>query len=100
MNCLMKDTALDYLFVCVGTGGVISGSALAQGEWRRDAQQSMEQGGIYLLHRYALDNCGWSPTQCIRKLTTFAIMKKHVVRGSSDEVLVDNMRLFGKRMKK
>mmetsp|Transcript_15994 Transcript_15994/g.20900 ORF Transcript_15994/g.20900 Transcript_15994/m.20900 type:complete len:344 (-) Transcript_15994:134-1165(-) len=107
-----KGVALDYLFVCVGGGGLISGCALAahtlapdckvigvEPEAGNDAQQSMEKGEICRIDTPQTIADG-AQTQFIGNLT-FAIMKKHVDRiiTVSDDELIDNMRFFGERMK-
>jgi threo-3-hydroxy-L-aspartate ammonia-lyase len=107
-----KGIALDYLFVCVGGGGLISGCALAakalspnckvigvEPEAGNDAQQSLKRGEIVKIPTPATIADG-AQTQYIGKLT-FAIMKDHVdhIITVSDEELIEGMRFFGERMK-
>lgn len=105
-------TVLDYLFVCVGGGGLISGCALAAGELApnakvigvepeagNDAQQSLETGKIVTIATPKTIADG-AQTPFLGKLT-FAIMKERVdkIITVSDEELVEGMRFFGERMK-
>jgi threonine dehydratase len=103
---------LDYLFVCVGGGGLISGCALAAGELApdckvigvepeagNDAQQSLQSGQIVHIETPKTIADG-AQTQKIGKLT-FEIMKRrvHKIITVSDQDLIDGMRFFGERMK-
>lgn len=103
---------LDYLFVCVGGGGLIGGCALSanalspnckvigvEPEAGNDAQQSMEKGEIVKIGTPATIADG-AQTQYIGKLT-FAIMKDKVnkIITVSDDELVEGMRFIGERMK-
>eukprot|EP00980_Cylindrotheca_fusiformis_P009827 scaffold2164_cov106-Cylindrotheca_fusiformis.AAC.10 len=105
-------TTLDYLFVCVGGGGLISGCSLAAGklaphckvigvepEAGNDAQQSLETGQIVTIDTPKTIADG-AQTPFIGKLT-FEIMKQRVEKivTVSDEELIDGMRFFGERMK-
>mmetsp|Transcript_1313 Transcript_1313/g.1973 ORF Transcript_1313/g.1973 Transcript_1313/m.1973 type:complete len:351 (+) Transcript_1313:117-1169(+) len=104
--------ALDYLFVCVGGGGLISGCSLAanalapnckvigvEPEAGNDAQQSLEQGKIIKIDTPSTIADG-AQTQAIGNLT-FAIMKRrvdHIITVSDDE-LIHEMRYLGERLK-
>jgi threonine dehydratase len=105
-------TSLDYLFVCVGGGGLISGCALAAGELApkckvigvepeagNDAQRSLETGQIVQIDTPKTIADG-AQTPFIGKLP-FEIMKKRVEKiiTVSDEELIVGMRYFGERMK-
>jgi threo-3-hydroxy-L-aspartate ammonia-lyase len=107
-----KGIDLDYLFVCVGGGGLISGCSLAakalspickvigvEPEAGNDAQQSLKRGEIVKIPTPATIADG-AQTQYIGKLT-FAIMKDNVdsIITVSDEELVEGMRFFGETMK-
>lgn len=104
--------SLDYLFVCVGGGGLISGCALAaealnpnckvigvEPEAGNDAQQSLEQGKIVTIDTPTTIADG-AQTQCIGDLT-FSIMKENVdgIVTVSDDDLIHEMRFLGERMK-
>ena len=104
--------ALDTLFVCVGGGGLISGSALAaralapackvigvEPEAGNDAQQSMRSGTIVRIDTPRTIADG-AQTQSVGKLT-FAIMRRDVddIMTVSDAQLVETMRFFAERMK-
>ena len=103
---------LDYLFVCVGGGGLISGCALAakhfnpnckvigvEPEAGNDAQRSLAEGQIVHI---ATPNtiADGAQTQHVGKLT-FEIMKTHLekIMTVSDQELVNEMKFFGERMK-
>lgn len=103
---------LDYLFVCVGGGGLISGSAIAaahlspdcnvigvEPEAGNDAQQSLRSGGIVHI---PLPNtiADGAQTQQIGKLV-LPIMQAHVkdIVTVSDDLLRKQMRFFAERMK-
>lgn len=103
---------LDYLFVCVGGGGLISGCALAaealapnckvigvEPEAGNDAQRSLASGEIVHIETPQTIADG-AQTQHIGKLT-FQIMKEKVTKiiTVSDEDLVEDMKFFGERMK-
>jgi threonine dehydratase len=103
---------LDYLFVCVGGGGLISGCALAasslapncrvigvEPEAGNDAQQSLAKGEIVKIGTPPTIADG-AQTQYIGQLT-FEIMKEnvHEIITVSDEELIDGMRFLGERMK-
>mmetsp|Transcript_12943 Transcript_12943/g.21137 ORF Transcript_12943/g.21137 Transcript_12943/m.21137 type:complete len:169 (+) Transcript_12943:3-509(+) len=107
-----ESITLDYLFVCVGGGGLISGISLAakalspqtkiigvEPEAGNDAQQSLEQGRIVHIETPRTIADG-AQTQHLGNLT-FAIMKEHVSQmiTVTDEELVDGMKFFGERMK-
>mmetsp|Transcript_26137 Transcript_26137/g.39557 ORF Transcript_26137/g.39557 Transcript_26137/m.39557 type:complete len:338 (+) Transcript_26137:63-1076(+) len=115
IKCVKEDygvESLDYLFVCVGGGGLISGCALAaealnpnckvigvEPEAGNDAQQSLEQGKIVTIDTPATIADG-AQTQCIGDLT-FSIMKQKVdcIVTVSDDDLIHEMRFLGERMK-
>jgi len=103
---------LDYLFVCTGGGGLISGSALAakamspqcrvigvEPEAGNDAQQSLRAGRIVNIDTPKTIADG-AQTQHIGQLT-FAIMRRdvHDIVTVSDAQLVQAMRFFAERMK-
>ena len=103
---------LDYLFVCVGGGGLISGCALAaeklapgckvigvEPEAGNDAQQSLEKGEIVHIETPKTIADG-AQTQHIGKLT-FEIMSKKVEKiiTVTDEQLIDELRFFDEKMK-
>jgi threonine dehydratase len=104
--------ALDYLFVCVGGGGLISGCALAAAELSpgckiigvepaagNDAQQSLRSGRIV---RIAVPQtiADGAQTPALGKLT-FPIIQRLVsdIVTVSDHQLLAQMRLFAMRMK-
>ena len=103
---------LDSLFVCLGGGGLLSGSALAakalsprcaiygvEPEAGNDGQQSLRQGSIV---RIAVPNtiADGAQTQSLGR-QTFEIIRRDVtdILTASDEELVDCMRFFATRMK-
>lgn len=107
-----SNITLDYLFVCVGGGGLISGIGLSvkelspdtkiigvEPEAGNDAQQSMEQDRIVHIDTPKTIADG-AQTQHLGELT-FAIMKQHVSKiiTVTDEQLIDEMKFFGERMK-
>ena len=107
-----KSVTLDYVFVCVGGGGLISGISLAvkelspntkiigvEPEAGNDAQQSLEQGQIVHIETPKTIADG-AQTQHLGDLT-FDIMQRNVSKiiTVSDEELVDEMKFFGERMK-
>lgn len=104
--------ALDHLFVCVGGGGLISGSALAaralapackvvgvEPEAGNDAQQSLRTGAIVTIPTPRTIADG-AQTQNIGALT-FAIIQRDVndIVTVTDAQLVEAMRFFAERMK-
>ena len=104
--------ALDYLFVCLGGGGLLSGSALAakalspqcriygvEPEAGNDAQQSMRAGRIVRIDTPQTIADG-AQTQSLGNLT-FEIIRRDVdeVLTATDAELVDAMRFFASRMK-
>ena len=104
--------ALDYLFVCLGGGGLLSGCALAaravsphcrvigvEPEAGNDAQQSFRSGQIVTIATPRTIADG-AQTQALGALT-FAIIRRDVddVVTASDAQLVDAMRFFAERMK-
>ncbi|MEO7007666.1 MAG: pyridoxal-phosphate dependent enzyme, partial [Caldimonas sp.] len=104
--------ALDALFVCMGGGGLVSGSALAaralapnckvygvEPEAGNDGQQSFRSGSIVRIDTPKTIADG-AQTQAVGALT-FAIIRRDVddVLTASDAELVDAMRFFATRMK-
>jgi len=110
---LFEETGpLDFLFVCVGGGGLIAGCALAahelspgcqvygvEPEAGNDAQQSLRSGRIVRIPvpRTIADG---AQTPCVGQLT-FPIMQRLVrdILTVSDEQLRTQMRFFAQRMK-
>jgi threonine dehydratase len=107
-----KSITLDYLFVCVGGGGLISGISLAvkelspstqiigvEPEAGNDAQQSMQQGQIVHIETPKTIADG-AQTQHLGELT-FDIMQRNVSKiiTVTDEQLIDEMKFFSERMK-
>jgi len=103
---------LDYLFVCLGGGGLLSGSALVaravsphcrvigvEPEAGNDGQQSFRSGQIVTIETPRTIADG-AQTQFLGQLT-FAIIRRAVddVLTVSDSQLVDAMRFFAERMK-
>ena len=104
--------ALDSLFVCLGGGGLLSGSALAakalaprcavygvEPEAGNDGQQSFRQGSIVRIDIPKTIADG-AQTQALGR-HTFEIIRRDVtdILTASDEELVDCMRFFAARMK-
>src|SRR5256885_273510 len=103
---------LDYLFVCLGGGGLLSGSLLAAGQLAPrckvygvepqagdDARQSLRAGQIVQIptpHTIA----DGAQTQSIGDIT-FAIIREHVedILAVADEHLVQAMRFYAERKK-
>jgi threonine dehydratase len=103
---------LDYLFVCLGGGGLLSGSALAtralsptttlygvEPEAGNDGQQSFRSGAIVHIDTPKTIADG-AQTQHLGKLT-FPIIKRDVddILTVSDQQLRAEMRFFAARMK-
>lgn len=103
---------LDYLFVCLGGGGLLSGSALAaralspacrvygvEPEAGNDGQQSLRKGEIVTIAAPKSIADGAVTTHL--GLLTFAIIRQHVtdILTVSDAELVQSMRFFAERMK-
>lgn len=103
---------LDYLFVCMGGGGLLSGSALAarvlsphckvigvEPEAGNDGQQSFRTGRIVHIDTPKTIADG-AQTQYLGKLT-FEIIRRDVqdVLTVTDDQLVHAMRFFAERMK-
>jgi len=103
---------LDALFVCLGGGGLLSGSALAsralapacklygvEPEAGNDGQQSFRSGAIVHIETPQTIADG-AQTQHLGQLT-FPIIRRDVddVLTASDAELVDAMRFFAERMK-
>ncbi|SFG59951.1 threonine dehydratase [Duganella sp. CF458] len=103
---------LDYLFVCLGGGGLLSGSALAaralspkcklygvEPEAGNDGQQSFRSGAIVHIDTPKTIADG-AQTQHLGTLT-FPIIQREVddILTASDAELVDAMRFFAARMK-
>jgi threonine dehydratase len=104
--------ALDALFVCLGGGGLLAGSALAaralapackvygvEPEAGNDAQQSFRAGKIVHIETPKTIADG-AQTQHVGALT-FAIIRRDVddILTASDAELVEAMRFFASRMK-
>jgi threonine dehydratase len=104
--------ALDALFVCLGGGGLLSGSALAtralspncrlygvEPEAGNDGQQSLRSGNIVKIDTPKTIADG-AQTQYLGNYT-FGIIKRHVddILTASDAQLVEAMRFFAERMK-
>ncbi len=110
---LIEDAGpLDYLFVCVGGGGLISGCALAahalapgckvigvEPEAGNDVQQSLRKGEIVSIAVPGTIADGAQTTRA--GLLTFAIMRALVadVLTVSDAQLIEAMKFFVSRMK-
>ena len=103
---------LDYLFVCMGGGGLLSGSALSaralsprckvigvEPEAGNDGQQSFRSGSIVRIPVPATIADG-AQTQAVGELT-FAIIQRdvHDIVTATDAQLVEAMRFFAERMK-
>ena len=103
---------LDYLFVCMGGGGLLSGSALAaralsphckvmgvEPEAGNDGQQSFRSGQIVHIDTPQTIADG-AQTQYLGQLT-FGIIQRdvHDVLTATDAQLVQAMRFFAERMK-
>jgi threonine dehydratase len=103
---------LDALFVCLGGGGLLSGSALAtkslspstrlygvEPEAGNDGQQSFRSGSIVHIDTPQTIADG-AQTQHLGKLT-FEVIRRDVddIMTASDAELVDCMRFFATRMK-
>ena len=103
---------LDQLYVCVGGGGLISGSALAASELSaqcevigvepeagNDVQQSMQRGEIVRIDVPKTIADG-AQTQFPGEIT-FPIIQRYVSRIETvtDQQLVESMRWFAQRMK-
>ncbi len=104
--------ALDYLFVCMGGGGLISGCALAaralspdcqvigvEPEAGNDGQQSFRSGSIVHIPTPQTIADG-AQTQALGDIT-FAILRRDVqdVVTATDAQLVEGMRFYAERMK-
>jgi threonine dehydratase len=110
---LIEETGpLDYLFVCVGGGGLLAGCAIAAAELSprckvigvepeagNDAQQSLRSGAIVHIPVPQTIADG-AQTTAVGKLT-FPIMQRLVsdIVTVSDEQLRTQMRFFAERMK-
>jgi threonine dehydratase len=103
---------LDYLFVCMGGGGLVSGSALAaralapscqiyavEPEAGNDGQQSFRTGAIVDIPTPKTIADG-AQTQHLGELT-FAIVRRELtdVLTATDAQMVEAMRFFAERMK-
>ena len=104
--------ALDYLFVCMGGGGLVSGSALSaralspdckvlgvEPEAGNDGQQSFRSGAIVRIATPQTIADG-AQTQAVGEIT-FAIIRRDVddVLTATDAQLVEAMRFYAERMK-
>jgi threonine dehydratase len=103
---------LDYLFVCMGGGGLVSGAALAaralapdckiyavEPEAGNDGQQSFRSGAIVHIETpRTIADC--AQTQHLGQLT-FAIVRRELadVLTATDAQLIEAMRFFAERMK-
>ena len=110
---LLQDVPdLDYLFVCLGGGGLLSGSLLAakavapqckvygvEPQAGNDGQQSLRKGEIVKIATPATLADG-AQTQALGELT-FAIIQRDVtdIVTATDAQLVDCMRFYAERMK-
>ena len=110
---LIEETGeLDYLFVCLGGGGLLSGSALAaralsphckvmgvEPAAGNDGQQSFRSGQIVYINTPQTIADG-AQTQHLGQ-RTFEIIRRYVhdVLTVTDEQLVEAMRFFAERMK-
>jgi threonine dehydratase len=110
---LIEETGpLDLLFVCVGGGGLIGGSALSaaalspecrvigvEPEAGNDAQQSLARGEIVTIDVPHTIADGAAPTHVGHY--NFPIIQRHVAQivTVSDPQLIDAMRFFAQRMK-
>ena len=112
MELLADVPNLDYLFVCLGGGGLLSGCLLAakamapqckvygvEPEAGNDAQQSLRKGEIVKIDTPKTIADG-AQTQAIGDLT-YAIIRRDVtdIVTASDAQLVDTMRFYAERMK-
>ncbi len=103
---------LDYLFVCMGGGGLLSGSALSaralspackvigvEPEAGNDGQQSFRSGAIVRIPTPKTIADG-AQTQAVGEIT-FAIIQRDVddVLTVTDPQLVETMRFYAERMK-
>lgn len=112
LELLQEVPDLDYLFVCLGGGGLLSGSLLAakalapqckvigvEPETANDAQQSLRAGHIVTIpHPHTIAD--GAQTQSLGALT-FPIIREHVedIITVSDEQLIEALRFFAGRMK-
>ena len=110
---LIEDTGpLDYLLVCLGGGGFLSGSAIAaralspqckvygvEPEAGNDAQQSFAKGELVRIETPKTIADG-AQTQSLGHLN-FAVIKQQVdgILTATDAQLVEAMRFFAERMK-
>ena len=112
MELLADVPNLDYLFVCLGGGGLLSGCLLAakamapqckvygvEPEAGNDAQQSLRKGEIVKIDTPKTIADG-AQTQAIGDIT-YAIIRRDVtdIVTASDAQLVDSMRFYAERMK-
>ena len=103
---------LDYLFVCMGGGGLLSGSALSaralspacqvigvEPEAGNDGQQSFRSGAIVRIPTPKTIADG-AQTQAVGEIT-FAIIQRDVddILTATDAQLVEAMRFYAERMK-
>jgi len=112
LELLQETGPLDFLFVCLGGGGLISGAALALGalspackligvepEAGDDARRSLREGRIVRIHTPDTIADGAQTTSL--GALTFEIMRARVddIVTASDAQLVDAMRFYAERMK-
>ena len=112
LELLQETGELDALFVCLGGGGLLSGSALAtralapeckiygaEPEAGNDGQQSLRSGKIVTIATPKTIADGAQTTHLGE--ITFPIIQREVedILAISDAELVENMRFFAERMK-
>ncbi|MFN4120792.1 threo-3-hydroxy-L-aspartate ammonia-lyase [Acidovorax sp.] len=112
LELLQEVPDLDYLFVCLGGGGLMSGSLLAvqamaphckvigvEPETANDAQQSLRAGHIVRIPHPQTIADG-AQTQSLGEYT-FPIIRDHAedIITVSDQQLIEALRFFAQRMK-
>ena len=112
LELLQEVPDLDYLFVCLGGGGLLSGSLLAaqalaprckvigvEPETANDAQQSLRAGHIVRIpNPHTIADGAQAPS--LGELT-YPIIRDHVedIVTVSDQQLIQALRFFAERMK-
>ncbi|MBW8465046.1 threo-3-hydroxy-L-aspartate ammonia-lyase [Acidovorax sp.] len=112
LELLQEVPDLDYLFVCLGGGGLLSGSLLAaqalaprckvigvEPETANDAQQSLRAGHIVRIpNPHTIADGAQAPS--LGELT-YPIIREHVedIVTVSDQQLIQALRFFAERMK-
>jgi len=112
LELLQEVPDLDYLFVCLGGGGLLSGSLLAaqalaprckvigvEPETANDAQQSLRAGHIVRIpNPHTIADGAQAPS--LGELT-YPIIRDHVedIVTVSDQQLIEALRFFAQRMK-